>query len=90
MTNHPFVTFNGRRSEARLPPYGTKFADNPTPLIWLLSNVGPGAAAVYCGPPGMPAREYCDLTGHQIDLQAATVVLQSRDHLGTTIAIKTA
>jgi hypothetical protein len=85
------VTPTGNGYEARLPPYAATTADNPTALFWRLSNVGPGAVVVYIGPPGLPAREFGELLpGHRISFQAAGVVLQSRDHLGTTISIETA
>jgi hypothetical protein len=80
-----------RRSyTVRLPAYARTTARNPTPLIWSIWNIGPGAAVVYGGPSGGTPREFCELLpGDHLDFQVGTLALQSRDHLGTVILVET-
>jgi hypothetical protein len=76
---------------ACIPPFCPKFVGRSPPRLWAFRNAGPGVLAIYCGPARGQVLERCELPpGHQVELHAKQIVLQSRDRLGAVVFIATA
>jgi hypothetical protein len=76
---------------ARIPSFCPKFVGRSRPRLWTVRNSGPGVVAIYCGPAEGLVSERCELSpGHQMDLHAKHIVLQSRDRLGAVVLIAAA